>query len=494
MKKNLHLLGTVVATLGCGMLFACNGAEPDPTGTSELACDEEATNPTCAGLGLGEFEFKLEGGLLQSGSYPIGDGGNSVTITTDGTYFDWSASLGIDAVIAKGGPGASVYQYAPEANSATGLSAPTNPNTTIPYELSHISFCYDYEVVVSKSAAPALDRTWQWSIDKTADVTDLLLSVGQRFDVGYTVTVAPMGFMDDNFRASGAITVLNPAPFAATISSVTDAMEGVSAPVDCGVELPVSLASGGTLTCSYAASLPDTATRVNVATVQTTGAVGGGQGQAVVDFATATITKIDDCVDVDDSMHGVLGQVCAAEGAVAFLYSHTVGPFEVCGSHGVENTATFTTKPSGTTGSDSASVNVEVPCSMGCTLTPGYWKTHSDYGPAPYDEAWALLSDGADTIFFSSGQSYYAVLWTPVSGNVYYILAHAWIAAKLNLLNGADGSAIATTLTNAEAVLASYTPASLAKVKGAARIQITSLAQLLDDYNNGLTGPGHCSE
>jgi hypothetical protein len=493
MKKNLQLLGTVVATLG-GMLFSCSGVEPDPTDTSEAACDEEIKNPTCADLGLGEFEFKLEGELLQSGTYPIGDGVSSVTVATDGTYFDWSASLGIDAVIAKGGPGASVYQYIPEANSATGLSAPTNPNTEKPYELSHISFCYDYEVVVSKSAAPALDRTWQWSIEKTAGSTDLLLSAGQIFDVGYTVTVASTGFMDDNFRASGDITIVNPSPFVAKIESVTDTMAGASVPVDCGAAMPFYLAPGGTLTCTYAASLLDTSTRVNVATVQTTGAVGGGVGEALVDFASATITALDDCVDVDDSMHGFLGQACAAEDAVAFLYSHTVGPFEVCGLHVVENTATFTTNSSGATGSDSASVNIEVACPSGCTLTPGYWKTHSSYGPAPYDETWALLPDGADTLFFLSGQSYHEVLWTPVAGNVYYILARAWIAATLNVLNEADGSAVATALSDAEAILAAATPASLAKVKGALRAQIISLAGLLDDYNNGLIGPGHCSE
>jgi hypothetical protein len=147
-------------------------------------------------------------------------------------------------------------------------------------------------------------------------------------------------------------------------------MAGASVPVDCGVTMPFDLAPRATLTCTYAASLLDTATRVNVATVQTTGAVGGGQGEAMVDFASATITAIDDCVDVDDSMHGVLGQVCAGDGAVALMYTHLVGPFEVCGSYVVDNTATFTTNTSGMTGSDSASVNVEVPCLMGCTL-PG---------------------------------------------------------------------------------------------------------------------------
>ena len=27
-----------------------------------------------------------------------------------------------------------------------------------------------------------------------------------------------------------------------------------------------------------------------------------------------------------------------------------------------------------------------------CTRTQGYWKTHSEYGPAEYDETWNELS------------------------------------------------------------------------------------------------------
>ena len=73
----------------------------------------------------------------------------------------------------------------------------------------------------------------------------------------------------------------------------------------------------------------------------------------------------------------------------------------------------------------------------GCTLTPGYWKTHSKYGPAPYDATWAEI--GEDTPFFASGKTWYDALWTePKGGEAYYILAHAYIAAALNFKNGAD--------------------------------------------------------
>ncbi|MFW5740421.1 MAG: hypothetical protein ACOC1F_08650 [Myxococcota bacterium] len=104
------------------------------------------------------------------------------------------------------------------------------------------------------------------------------------------------------------------------------------------------------------------------------------------------------------------------------------------------------------------------------------------------------MSDGADTLFFLSGASYYEVLWTAPAGNIYYILARAWIAAQLNQLNGADGSAIAGEFEEARQQLEMYEPAQMAKVKGQLRKTVLSLAETLDQYNNGLIGPGHCSE
>jgi hypothetical protein len=136
-----------------------------------------------------------------------------------------------------------------------------------------------------------------------------------------------------------------------------------------------------------------------------------------------------------------------------------------------------------------------VPCGDdGCTLTPGYWKTHSNYGPAPYDPTWAMI--GEDTPFFLSGISYYEALWTePKGGNAYFILAHAYIAAELNLLNGASIPAdVEAALDNATSLLNLYTPEFIGELKGkdALRKAFVRMAKILDDYNNGISGPGHC--
>ena len=103
---------------------------------------------------------------------------------------------------------------------------------------------------------------------------------------------------------------------------------------------------------------------------------------------------------------------------------------------------------------------------------------------------------GENTIFFLSGQSYYNVLWTSPNGNAYYILAHAYIAAKLNQLNGADFTAAQSAFDTATGLFNTYTPAQIGALRGSStlRAQFISLATILDNYNNGLIGPGHCSE
>ena len=148
-------IGTVLA-LGLGLLLAGNalgwvaaGTDPDPgapsgDGIQPIFVDG---NPTCGNLGY-EAGFKPQPEPPPTGVYTFPDGVNTVTITSDGKFFDWTSTLGIDAVIVKGGPYADDFVYDPLAESFddTQLHAPINPNNNQYHDISHISFCYDVDV------------------------------------------------------------------------------------------------------------------------------------------------------------------------------------------------------------------------------------------------------------------------------------------------------------------------------------------------------------
>ena len=140
----------------------------------------------------------------------------------------------------------------------------------------------------------------------------------------------------------------------------------------------------------------------------------------------------------------------------------------------------------------------------GCTLTQGYWKTHSDCkanGPKR-DETWNLIDDGIDngkddefSMFFLSEKDYCDVFDTQPSNKngKYYILAHQYIAAELNMLAGANPTAAQAAFDEATILLENYTPD---QVKGNAGLEAdcVRLGDILDDFNNGRIGPGHCDD
>ncbi len=131
----------------------------------------------------------------------------------------------------------------------------------------------------------------------------------------------------------------------------------------------------------------------------------------------------------------------------------------------------------------------------GCTQTRHYWKSHSAYGPASYDDTWAHLPQGADTPFFHSEKSYYEVLWTRGVDEPYYELAHAYIAAELSELAGADAQAVAAELEDAAAIFAALSPEDVARQspKTEVRQEMDELTAILSDFSRGALGPGSCA-
>jgi hypothetical protein len=70
-------------------------------------------------------------------------------------------------------------------------------------------------------------------------------------------------------------------------------------------------------------------------------------------------------------------------------------------------------------------------------------------------------------------------------------LAHQLIAAKLNIANGADGSSIAATITDADALIGSLIIPPFGTGYLAPSATAADVAALTS-FNEGAIGPGHC--
>lgn len=406
-------------------------------------------------------------------------------------------------------------QYTCE-NTGTNTNTATIRETGQQSSASVTVNCYSLEV--SKTANTSFTRTFNWNINKFAEQTSLTLSTTEQFTVNYEIDVNAT-FTDSNFAVNGSITVHNPAPVAATINSLSDIVgENIMADVTCINPFPMIIPAGSDLVCTYTTSLPDALTRTNTATATLQNFIydpQGGKfadgttnfsGSAPVDFSNAMITKIDDCVDVSDTAAGTLGTVCFGVDTLpkAFTYSRIIGPFSPCGEYTVSNTASFITKNTGSTGSSSWTVNVHVPCE-GCTLTIGYWKTHAGFGPSPQKPdavtpllpIWLGTPGGAKSINVETASMAVDILNMNVLGtpsNGITKLYAQLLAAKLNQANGADVSSVASTISAADAFLATHNYLDWAGLSRADKNMVLGWVTTLDNYNTGIIGPGHCSE
>jgi hypothetical protein len=486
-----------------------------------------AANKTCSEImpsgwvGF-EFKFDVDDGEVVNGTQTTQAEGSSTaefTVTFENvtdTSFDFKdASMPVDGVFVKSGSeGSNLYVYVPPGppvTADTGLTTPQPANQ----EISHVSFCVTPRLIVTKTANATFDRDWDWTIEKSNDVVStevdpLKLAEGQSYLVQYTVS-GNATKTDHSFSVSGVITVLNPAfnPGNAIVASVSDVITrdgdgDIVADVDCdGITFPKTLTPGESFVCTYSADPPNAYTRLNTATADVTAesAVLGSSGTADVIFGDDPDNETDTCIDLSDTLVEsvdqtiCLGDLVDGEYQIQYTYDLRDFPDLECDEVvEVPNTASFVTDDNAETDSASSSVWVLLECAEGCTLTMGYWMTHSEFGPAPYDDGWAQLANGASTLFFDSGLTWYQLFWTPpAGGNAYIQLAHQYMAAKLNILNGAaTTAAVDDAIAWAEAFFPGKTPSDA--LSGAVRNQARSYANTLDQYNNGLIGPGHCDE
>lgn len=241
---------TVLTLLALGMIFAApvgaqDTGDPGPPSGNGVQPIWVPDNPKCEDLGY-DFGFKLQPEPPPSGTYTFPDGVNTVTITSDGTFFDWVSTRGIDAVIVKGGPNASVFVYDPPAEAFfdTLLHSPVNPNNDKLYAISHIDFCYDDEelgeIIINKVADWESDQEFEFSGD-----------LG-----GFTLVDDGTGTQDSNTFGGllpGIYKVQELVPSNWNLSGLACSVDGQSDyEIDLdAAEVTIALAPGETVACTF---------------------------------------------------------------------------------------------------------------------------------------------------------------------------------------------------------------------------------------------------
>lgn len=124
-----------------------------------------------------------------------------------------------------------------------------------------------------------------------------------------------------------------------------------------------------------------------------------------------------------------------------------------------------------------------------CTFTIGYWKNHTDQWPP------ACLPMMLGSNAYTQAELL-QILNQPVAGNGAISMAHQLIGAKLNLCMGANPAAVSACITGADALLSGCGADKIPPL-GTCNLapgSTSTLTQCMDNYNQGITGPGHCQE
>jgi hypothetical protein len=370
---------------------------------------------------------------------------------------------------------------------------------------------------VTTSVTPVFTRQWDWLLSAKFDQKNLVLSPGQYYRSSYQATAEAK--MSDQYAVQGTVSIRNPHPTRSmNLPSVSASLTGgISAPVNCPV---LSLAPGATLSCNFNAVVPDGSARTasvfvnqqNYTYPLTGNPTGSGgtrtTGTASVIFPLQPSVETDECAVVYRDSSGVLLPVdtlCRPQGPVTYDEKPYIGPYLAPGQ--CDTQAVYLAV--GVKGLDSQKAallthpfQVIVPCEGGCTLSQTYWSNHGKNGIAVYDDNWLNVGDadgdgqkeGENENFYASGRTYWGVLNAPLSTNPYWTLARAFVAADLNMRNGSDPTAVQSSYNAAVALLQTYTPSQVPALPALIRKNFILVANVLDRYNNGILGPGRCSD
>ena len=125
----------------------------------------------------------------------------------------------------------------------------------------------------------------------------------------------------------------------------------------------------------------------------------------------------------------------------------------------------------------------DTPEPQGCTYSMGYWKNNP--------EAWPVEEIIIGEATYSKAEAI-EILETPPKGDATYLLTQQLIPAILNTENGADETAITDIVVEAEAWLLDNPLGSAPE--GEPHDVGIAFAETLEEFNEGLIGPGLCED
>jgi hypothetical protein len=270
--------------------------------------------------------------------------------------------------------------------------------------------------------------------------------------VGSTA-LKPAGAVDESGTTTVGFTGFNASTLTVTINTATSSPVGQPY-IDQGkIHLQILVdSSGNPVPCGTAGA---TWERID----------GAGGGLVISGGHTAHVTDLDDLHSVNSNVNNAK---CGDKICIRAQYVTGGGQTKV---------ATHFSDPT----------PFEIICASACTLTQGFWKTH-------YPDEWpaVVISGGLTlgTVPYTATQLE-SIFNTPVGGNGLISLAHQLIAAKLNIANGVSSSTIASAMASADGMIGGLIVPPVGS--GALAPSATgALTTTLDNFNSGVTGPGHC--
>lgn len=234
----------------------------------------------------GTYAFTSSNGVLDGGAPQ--DPGNAVTIlNSSGRSFDWTSTMGIDAVIVYAG-GTSTVKKLNEATSGQNyygrLERPSKP-----YKVEGVNFCYDYELTVSTTAKGTMTGAAAWEITKTVDTPSQAKFAGETAEFAYTVAVNGTAGTATAGKVVTTTTIKNDTPVKTRLAAVKGYMPQYrkTLNMNCGVRMPYTLKPGEELTCSTTRSVSKQRDGESVVNVSTSGGAAGGTSTGKIAWSGA---------------------------------------------------------------------------------------------------------------------------------------------------------------------------------------------------------------